>query len=307
MREEVMARFVNIALFYLSASLLLFNGCTTVEETLYLRQAEVTGPIMCPPIHLTDSTDTPTFTVSPRFTFNTKKSFTGDVEQRKSYYGYDSAFIPLKNSLQWDIININAGIDMDLALSKSFAITLGAVYSSHTNYSSWGGNIGIGLFGYKEETAFRFDAGVQINAMQYDAYTVVHRTVTEWWGDTKETYTGFYHDVGESTQIDPYFSLTYNTAFKNWPLNIFINAGYSVQKLFDFEPRTSYLALGTYTSTDLRGNCTAGFINFTPGIYFFLAESSRILLGTRFFIETQIRSGNPQFFILPMIQLDFRL
>jgi hypothetical protein len=301
-----MKTLVNIGTLYISISLLLFTGCATVEETLYLRQAEVTGPIMCPPIHLTDSTETPSLTVSPRFTFNTKKSFTGDVEQRKGYYGYDTAFIPLENSLQWDIININAGIDMDLALSKSFAITFGAVYSSHTNYSSWGGNIGIGLFGYKNETAFRFDAGVQINAMQYDAYTVVHTKVTSYWGDTDE-YTSFYHDVGESTQIDPYFSLTYNTAFKNWPLNIFINAGYSIQKLFDFEPRTSYLAFGTYTSTDLRGSSTAGFINFTPGIYFFLGDSNRILLGSRFFIETQIRSGNPQFFILPMIQLDFIL
>lgn len=300
-----MKRVINILSIYLT--ILLLAGCKTVEETLYLRQAEVTGPIVAPPIHLTDSTDTPSFTISPRFTFNTKELFTGDVVQRTSYYTHDTAFIPLDNSLLWDIAAISAGIDMDFALSNKFAITFGVIYSSNSNYSSWGGNLGIGFFGYKNETAFRFDAGIQINTMQYDAYTVIHTRVTDpWWGDTKE-YTGFYHDIGSKIQVDPYFSLTYNTAYKNWPLNIFINVGYSVQRLFNFEPRTSYLAFGHYRSTDLRGSCTAGFFNFTPGIYFILGESNRILLGSRFFVETLLGSGDPKFFILPMIQLDFRL
>ena len=285
---------------------LILWGCATVEETLYLRQAQVTGPILCPPIHLTDTIDAPSLTVSPRFTFNTKKSFTGDVEQQTGYSKIDTAFIPFENSLEWDITTINAGIDLDLALTQKFAITFGAVYSSNKNYSNWGGNIGIGFFGYKNETAFRFDAGIQINAMDYDAYTVVHTRVTSYWGDVDE-YTGFYHDVGNSIQVDPYFSLTFNTAYKNWLLNFFINVGYSVQRLFNFEPETTYRFWGTYTSTDLRGSSTAGFFNFTPGIYFFLGESNRILLGSRFFVETLIDKGNPKLFILPMIQLDFKL
>jgi len=297
---------ITVMLVYFLLPVLIFTGCAQIEETLYLRQAEVTGPIVAPPIHLTDSTETPSFTVSPKFTFNTKNKFTGDVEQRTSYYTRDTAFIPLENSLLWDIATISAGIDMDFALSNKFAITFGANYSSHSNYSNWGGNIGIGFLGYKNETAFRFDAGVQINAMQYDAYTVVHTRVTSYSGGVEE-YISFYHDIGNSTQIDPYFSLTYNTAYKNWPLNIFINAGYSIQRLLNFEPRTTYLAFGTYTSNDLRGSSTAGFLNFTPGVYFSFGESNRILLGSRFFIETLIDKGNPKLFILPMIQLDCRL
>lgn len=303
-----MKKIVNIRALYCLVPLLLLFGCTTVVERLYLRQAEVTGPIVTPPIHLSDSTDTPSLTVSPKFTYNTKKTFTGDVEQRTSFYNRDTTFIPLENSLFWDIATISAGIDMDFALSNKFAITFGAIYSSNSNYNSWGGNIGIGFFSYKNETAFRIDGGILINTMQYDAYTVVYRAVTEWWGDTKEEYTGFYHDIGSSTHIDPYFSLTYNTAYKNWPFNIFINAGYSVQTLFDFEPKTTYLVMGyRSTSSDLRGSSTAGFFNFTPGIYFFFGESNRILLGSRFFLETLVDNGNPSLFILPMIQLDFNL
>ena len=97
-----MKRLISIVAIYIT--ILLLAGCKTVDETLYLRQAEVTGPIVAPPIHLTDSTDTPSFTISPRFTFNTKKSFTGDVAQRTSYYTSDTAFIPLENSLRFIIL-----------------------------------------------------------------------------------------------------------------------------------------------------------------------------------------------------------
>jgi hypothetical protein len=301
-----MKKIINIRALCCLMPLLWLWGCATVEETLYLRQAEVTGPIVCPPIHLTDTTDAPSLTVSPKFTYNTQKTFTGDIEQRTSYYFIDTVFVPLENSLEWNIATINAGIDFDLALSQKFAITFGAVYSSTSTYNSWGGNIGIGFFSYKDESALRLDAGIQINTMQYDAYTVVHTKVTSIWGDVDE-YTGFYHDVGSSTQVDPYFSLTYNTAYKNWPVNLFINAGYSVQRLFNFEPKTNYWYWGSYTSTDLRGSSTAGFINFTPGIYFFFGESNRILLGSRFFLETLVDKGNPRLFVLPMLQFDFRI
>jgi len=195
---------------------------------------------------------------------------------------------------------------MDIAVSSSFAISLGVNYSSQNNFNTFGGNFGIGLFGYGKGSAFRFDMGLQINSMRYDAYTVVRRVESSFFGGSEE-YISFFHDVGESTHFDPYFNFTYNTAFKNWPVNLFINAGYSIQTLFSFEPRTSYFPLGHYTKTDKRGSTTAGFINVTPGIYFYIAESSRVLLGTRFYIETQINEAEPALFIFPMVQFDFRL
>ena len=142
--------------------------------------------------------------------------------------------------------------------------------------------------------------------MRYDAYTIVTTVTTGFWGGT-DKYTGFYWDVGKSTTINPYLNFTYNTDHKSWLVNFFINAGYSIQTLFSFEPRTSYYAFGTYTRTDLRGSTTAGFFNFTPGIYFFLGESNRVLIGSRFFLETQIEGADPTLFILPMIQFDFVL
>jgi hypothetical protein len=200
---------------------------------------------------------------------------------------------------------VYAGLDIDLILSRVFAISLGVNYSSQSNFEAWGGIVGIGLFSYSKGSAFRFDVGLNIQSMSYNAYTVVS-TVTTGFGGTDE-YIAFYNDVGESTSFNPYLNFTYNTAHKSWPVNLFINAGYSIQTLFNFEPRTTYYAFGTFTVTDLRGKATAGFFSFTPGIYFFLGESNRILLGSRFFLETQIDGADPTLFILPMIQFDFRL
>ena len=94
-----MKRLIIITAFYFSIPLLLFSGCVTVKETLYLRQADVTGPIVPSPIHLTDSVDTPAVTFSPRFSYNTKNSLIGDIAQSRSYYGLDTIFFPSEKSL----------------------------------------------------------------------------------------------------------------------------------------------------------------------------------------------------------------
>jgi len=300
-----MKRIIIITVFYFSIPFVLFSGCVTVEETLYLREAVVTGPIIPSPIHLTDSIDTPSVTFSPRFAYNTKNSFRGDIAQTTRYDDQDTIFVPSDNSLIWDIATFNAGLDMDLALSKALAISMGVNYSSQNNFSTFGGNFGIGFFSYSKDFAFRFDMGLQINSMSYDAYTVVVRRESSH-GETEE-YISYFHDVGESTHFDPYFNFTYNTTFKDWPLNLFINVGYSFQTLFSFAPKTLFYGFAYYRKTDKRGSSTAGFINVTPGIYFTFGESSRILLGSRFYIETQINEAEPTLFIFPMVQFDFVL
>lgn len=286
--------------------LLFIFGCATVEETLYLRDAEVTGPLTPAPIHITDTTDIPSVTISPTFSYNTKKTFTGNITEFTSLYGLDTSYVPSANSLNWDVAAVNAGINIDLALLKGFAITLGITYSGQNNFDAWGGHFGIGFFSYSKGLGFRMDTGLQIHSMSYNAYTVSKVVVDEFFGGS-ETYISFYHDIGESTHFDPYVTLTFNTAFKTWPVNIFINGGYVVQTLFSFTPQTSYYYYPYYKQSDKRGSSTAGFIALTPGIYFNISETTRVLGGCSFYLETQIGDANPKTFIMPMMQVDFML
>jgi len=282
----------------------LFFGCATVTETLYLREAEVAGPLTPAPIHITDTTNIPSITISPTFSYNTKKTFTGNITEFTSLYALDTTYIPLDNSLVWNVASVNAGVNFDIKVLRGFALTLGINYSGQPNFDAWGGNLGIGFFSISKGVAFRMDAGVQIHSMQYDAYTVSEVVVENIFG-SDETYISFYRDRGESTHFDPYITLTFNTAFKTWPVNIFINGGYVVQTLFSFTPKTSYYYYPAYQKTDKRGSKTAGFIALTPGIYFNVTEVTRVAAGCSFYFETQINDANPNLFILPMMQVDF--
>ena len=293
-------------LFYFSIITLLVTGCVAVEETLYLRDADVTGALPHTPIHLTDSTEYPSVTLSPKFSFSTGNYLKGEVEQYSTYNSLDTVFIPTDSKLNWDITSVNAGFDMDIRVFKAFAVSLGIDYSSRTEFSAISGYLGVGFIQYNEETAFRVDLGLHLHQMRYDAYTVVHTVTTNFFGERDE-YVGFYHDVGNSMQIDPYINLTFNTTYKNWPVNFFINAGYIIHTLFSFRPTTTYLFMGPYTVHDLRGSSTAGFINITPGVYLDFGESGRVLIGSRFYFETMINGADPKLYILPLVQFDFRL
>jgi len=328
---------------YLSTAVLIWvfllffiNACTTVQ-TIYLQNIEVSGPILTTPIHITDSSKTPSITISPKFSFNTQKSINGLVEghtKTNQYgmfqvdsivngdgtityrrdaaanrYNYDGA------NLIWNFAAVNAGLDIDLKFSKSVSIFTGVNYSSQRGKTTMGGNAGIGLSGYSEGLAFRLDLGMNIQTISYDAETVVEVKTNTIFGGESE-YVLFYRDIGKSTHFDPFINFTFNTAKRQWLINFFINAGYTIQSIVDFEPRTPnpfyypLLPLFPYSQViiqDLRGESTAGFFSVTPGIYFNFGKTNRIILGTGIYFETQIRKPSETIFILPMIKVDLTL
>jgi len=318
-------------------SMLFFISCTTTKQTLYLQEIEIQGPINQAPIHLTDSIETPSVIISPRFSVNTQKELNANTGGH-SMVNADGIFqvdtssfssgtvkyteAPGKNvhqfegqNLNWNVSNFTAGIDFDFVLTRNFALFGGVSYSSQKSGGVWGGTAGLGLFGNGKNVSFRFDAGVHIQTIKYDAYTVANIKTENIFGGSDE-YVVFYHDIDKSTNFDPFINLTINSANREWLLNFFLNAGYSIQSLYDFGPQTpdkryyNFLLIfptGTAITEDFRGESTAGFINFTPGIYFNLDENSRVLLGVRFYFEMQLDNPSTSTFILPMIQADFRL
>ena len=325
----------NILFLFALVLCALLNDCTTVK-TLYLQDVEVTGPINQSPIHITDSTDTPSVTLSMRFSYNPEKEIKARTEgtplvNSQGFYQVDTTYnssgtitytktpgvnrfpYPGQN-LTWNFATIVAALDFDFKLTRNFALFGGLNYAGGNNKTLWGGTGGIGVFGVNKGIAFRLDAGLYIQSITYDAFTIAEIKETGFFGGTNE-YVLFYHDNDKSTHFDPFANFTINTAKKEWPVNIFVNAGYSVQTLLDFEPRTIDQVWFpfppfAYTETitnDYRGETTAGYIHFTPGVYFNLSEQSRIVIGARFFYETQLEDATKHLFILPMMQVDFNL
>jgi hypothetical protein len=326
---------------------IIISGCAPVEKTteyrtIYLQDIELFGSINQSHIHLADSTETPSVTFSPIFSYNTKTNLMDNISghspvnengvfQIDTFYNNDGTINHFEKTpganvnnyegknMNWNISSVTIGLDMDVKLFRNFALFGGFNYSSDNNKSLWGANLGLGLFGFtKDELGFRLDAGVHFQNIAYDAYTVEDVRITG--PSNNEEYLIFYHDVDQSTHINPFINFTFNTAITDWPVNIFVNLGYSAQTLVDFEPRdkderynSTYYHYPYYEDTyievvyDQRGESTAGFIHFTPGLHFKFDQWIRLIVGTRFFFEIQLDDATTKTFVLPMLQVDFTL
>jgi len=327
--------------------LLLIVSCSPVEKTteyrtIYLQDVEIFGPINQSPVHLSDSIHTPSVTFSPMFSYNTKSNLMNNISghtpvNENGIFQIDTIYNNIGtidhfektpganiytyqgNNMSWNIYSVTLGLDMDIKLTRNFALFGGFKYSTDNNKILWGGNLGLGFFGFnKDELGFRLDIGAHLQTIAYDAYTIEDVKIT---GPSNNVeYLIFYHDANQSMHINPFVSFTFNTTITDWPVNIFVNLGYSAQTLVDFEPRDKderYSSSQSFYSNyrdnyieivyDKRGESTTGFMHITPGLYFKFDQWIRLLVGTRFFFDIQLDDATTKTFILPMMQFDFTL
>jgi hypothetical protein len=328
--------------YFIIVIIVLLYGCTTQETvkttTVYLQEMELTGPINQSPIHISDSSDTPAITFSPRFSYSIEKSVDGKIAghtlvNQNGVFEIDTVFnsdgtinhyeeVPganrytyKGNNLFWNIPAVTAGLDIDFKITRNFALFGGVNYTNDNNISLWGGNFGLGVYGAsKKGLAFRLDAGAHIQSISYDAYTIESVEITG--PSATDDYVIFYHDVDESTNLNPFINLTINSCYPDWIFNFFVNAGYSWQTLADFEPKEPdedyYNELDPFYSYreivyDLRGESTIGFFHFTPGLIFNFGDYTQLLIGSRFYFISELNEASSSLFIMPMMQFDFTL
>lgn len=322
---------VSIGVLSLVLFVLISCAPSTTVTKIYLQEVEVYGPINTSPVHITDSSEA-SITLSPRIAFNSKNTLTGKIDQHtlvnsQGVFQVDTIFngdgtfyfqeTPGANRYQfegknfsWYIPDITASLDIDFKISKSFAFFAGGNYSVVDQKSVWGGLFGIGLMGNGASAAFRFDVGLSIQEIPYNAYTIVSVTTTSTGGTSG--YVADYHDISRKTQFNPFAAITINSFNKDWLFNIFLNAGYRSQSLINFTPEDQVyhdpLFYGNvYVTEDNRGEATAGIIDITPGLYFNFGDTGRILLGAKFNWIVQIEDLDYPFQVIPMLQLDFNL
>ena len=311
-----------------AAIIINFVGCTTINQTLYLQNIEVSGPMNNPPLNITADQKQGSFTFSTRFSVNDNKQLSGRIEKHTNvdvggiyridtvFNGDGSRYYKESNknfneykgkNLEWNLPNFLAAVNVDYAAGNHIALNLGLNYSVQNQSSYTGGNAGIGFFSEKEGSAFRLDAGVMWQSLSYEASTVMITEETPLFGSSSTTIS-FFKDRNKSTNWNPYVSLTFNTSSKDAPLNFFLNLGYFGQTLFNFEPsdpNPEYYPLGiTVIRNDQRGESTASFLNLSSGIFINMTENSKIVLGVRLLKETQIEETSKSLFVLPVLQLD---
>ena len=297
-----------IVLFVLIMSLVFFS-CTTIQETIYLQDVEVNGPMNPPPIKITKDKTAGSITISPRLAFNQNKEIKAKIGGRVSGDAVqDSLFMDKKNNLLWYLPELSFGFDIDFAVSNHVAITGGLNFASINQNKLLGGSLGLGFFKENNGSAVRFDAGILIQEIHYDAKTIVEITATPAFGDPTTTFY-YYHDINKNSDIDFYAMFTYNSILRDFPINFFMNLSYFGQAILNFEPKQTtdirYLIfLSEKTIEDARGEASSSFLSFTPGVYLDFNEWSRLVLGGRFMYDVGLDNPSRNFFFQPVIQID---
>jgi len=284
-------------------------SCASIKQTIYLQDVEVKGPMNPPPVRITKDKSAGTFTLSPRLSVNKYSEISGNIGSRKYLSAsQDSVFRSSSKNLFWKIPQVTFGCDFDFAVSNNFAIAGGLNHSIIDQKKLIGGSLGIAFYQEKNGNAVRFDAGILVQELYYDAKTVVETTTNPVWGYPYTTVS-YYHDRDKNADIDLYVMLTYNSVMKEFPLNFFLNMSYFTQTILDFNPRTttdlSYLlVLSEKTIEDVRGEASSAYLSATPGIFIDFTEWSRIVLGARLMYDIGLDTSSRDFFILPVVQLD---
>jgi hypothetical protein len=250
-------------------------------------------------------------TISPRLSINKYSEISGNVGNRRyANASQDSLFRSKTNNLRWKIPQVSFGFDLDVAVSNSFAIAGGLNYSVIDQTKLIGGSLGIALFHEKNGSAIRFDAGILVQELYYDAKTIVETTIDPIRG-SPSTSVYYYRDKDKNADIDLYATLTYNSTIQNFPLNFFLSASFFTQTILDFEPSKqtdlSYiLVLSEKTINDVRGEASSSFLSVTPGVFIDITEWSRMVIGVRLMNDIGLDSASRSFFVLPVLQLDMK-
>ena len=278
---------------------LILSGCADIQQTIYLQNAEVNGPLNHPPIYISDSRNG--ITVSPWLSFNTKYQITGRSNQSnvnakgvyqvdtireggQIYFGKSSANIyeSTDNNVKWYIPKVKAGVDIDLPISRAVSIFGSFNYTSQNLYQITGGTFGFGFYSVKEKGAIRFNFGCTIQQYQYDATTIVVSTIDPLFGK-EYTRVDFFHDIDKKSNLNFFGNFTYNTVSTEMPINFFFSLAFFSQTLLNIEPENpnrDYYPFGiTATNSDTRGEISTINFSFSPGVYINITPCMRLVFG----------------------------
>jgi hypothetical protein len=307
----------------------ILSGCANIQQTIYLQNAEVNGPLNHPPIYISDSNKG--ITVSPWLSYNTNNQVTGKKNHSKVnvdgvfqvdtireggqiYFGQSNAnnYDYSKNNVKWNQPEVKTGVDVDLPLSKTISLFGSFNYTSQNLYQIIGGSFGFGFYSVKKSDAIRLNIGCTIQQYQYDATTVVVSTIDPVFGK-EYTRVDFFHDIDKKGNLNFFGNLTYNTVSTDMPINFFFSLAFFSQTILDVQPenpnRDLYPFGYTTISVDKTGEISTSYFSFSPGIYVNVTPTMRLVLGVNIVkglgeFNSTTDSFTTGLFFMPLAKMD---
>jgi len=322
-------------LFGLGAAFLLGCGQTTqVQVTTIIKEAEVSGPVSPVPVHV----------VTPhsknRVAFTLHGTYQGSQEVKGIVNGsppgtarwlYPMDTIRLsgttirevprfpETNLSWNLPDFTGGLDLDIAW-ENIALSAGLNIASVSGDALVGWSAGLGLF--KADTGgvgIRLEGGILGQTLTYDASAVQIVTVTQsggWFsGSSTSVDTFYFRDYDRDMKLGFYGSLMLNTAYPEWPANLFLQASVFTQPLLSYEPsrRTTsqfvWLILpAEVTDTHAsEASTSVALFGLTPGFYIEPSPSFLITGGVRILFDFSNSFKEPSNLVMPFLQFSLSI
>lgn len=275
---------------------ILSNGCSIKEA--YLLRADIEGPASQIPIHTTKSLDNDKVSLFLRVSGTTLQHIDGNVSRRNKNIYTDSLYTG--KNLGWDVSKFSMSLDADFKLGKNFALFGGFDFSESSKDVIIGGNIGLGFVGGDSLNAIRFDAGLKYQTMRVEGHYYAEAEFLPF--NLDFNYIALVDK--EDGYFNPFFSLTYNSSYKDWFVNPFFQIGYVSQDLFNIEVGSeAHLFL---VNDDITIKSTISILSLTPGVNIALGENQNLLIGVRYFHLMSVDDLENTSMFLPFAQIDFR-
>ena len=272
--------FKILALSAIHLSLIYGNGGP--PPPLPFISADVSGPPHRAPLFLTD---TNRVTIFAQFSVFTPSSVDGTVkvEGTRSVFTSNTN----NNNLEWKISNAAFNVGINIKAWKRVAVfaTL-KIDSRESGITATGSDFGIGiLISPDKDFRARLDLG-----FTYLSTDVVTRLQSGSGTDTLHSVVTKNNKV-----LDPFLSLTMNTAFEDWLINPFFQASFYRQTLFHITSNTR----DVYSTVNL--------FTLTPGITYRLNKNMLLIIGGNYFIPSDLGNRSSQAIFSAFAQINFLL
>ncbi|MDP2301386.1 MAG: hypothetical protein Q8N03_03040 [Ignavibacteria bacterium] len=298
---------------------LLLNSCSTstITETLYLGNSDVSSPITPPPVHSGFKSGEGDLIITPMIQYNEKRSvgFRTSNPYNKSLLLSDSSIMSVnEKNFQWNFPQYQFGVDVDAALTKSFAFFIGGYYSSLKEFQLLNWNLGFGFYSQKPTGGVRFDFGILFQKYFFDTETIIHSKEVDRNGKIVREDFLYFRDRASKTNYSFFSLLTVHSANKDDLINYGFSFGYFTQELLDFKPGVTNSTLREVSfnslfenkyKTDLRPESTPGFIILSPMLSLKVYENIRLVLTVKAIKEIRMEQTFDDWLVLPTMQLDF--
>ncbi|MFV1976186.1 MAG: hypothetical protein ACC651_10585, partial [Candidatus Scalindua sp.] len=173
------------------------------------------GQLFMPPLFLSES-DTNRITILTGLSYFTASSIDGNIKVEGT-----RTTQTVNNNLHWNIPQTSFALGVDVKPLRNFSFFTDLRISKLKNEIAVSGlNFGIGVFGNIDENiTVRADLGLNYQKMNFDSFWQVNDSSLQ-------------NKTIDDSYVNPFFSLTINTSFKEWIINSFIQFSYSKQTLF---------------------------------------------------------------------------